>query len=259
MDFIYYQYEGTGNDFIIIDNRSDEFNVSNSHLINRLCHREKGIGADGFITINDKSGYDFEMKYFNSDGFESTMCGNGGRCIIHLANKLGITNDNTRFYAIDGEHVGIFGEEQVRLKMTDVQGITKRGDDFVLDTGSPHYVIFDDNVQLLDVVNTGRSIRNQEEFKDDGINVNFVAIIDDGIEVRTYERGVEDETLSCGTGCVASAIATSLLAQRSENNYSIRTRGGVLKVEFENEGDHHFTEIWLEGPVRMDHQGTFND
>jgi diaminopimelate epimerase len=259
MDFEYYKYEGTGNDFVMIDNRSQKFNTSDVKLIKHLCDRDNGIGADGFITINDKDQFDFEMKYFNSDGNESTMCGNGGRCIIHMANKLGIIDDKAHFYAIDGEHEGVFGEEQVRLKMMDVQGVSKSGDDFILDTGSPHYVKFVEDVNKLDVVHEGRSIRNKEQFKAKGINVNFVSVTDEGIIVRTYERGVEDETLSCGTGCVASAIAASLVIKSSDHVFLIHTKGGLLNVQFEVKGDNHFSNIWLEGPVRMDHQGTFHD
>ncbi|NQY08328.1 MAG: diaminopimelate epimerase [Flavobacteriales bacterium] len=259
MKFDYYKYEGTGNDFIMIDNRNKLFDTSNVELIRSLCDRESGIGADGFITIENEEGYDFKMVYFNSDGNESTMCGNGGRCIIHMAHTIGITEIDTKFIAIDGAHEGVFSNDSTRLKMMNVTGVRQHQSDFILDTGSPHYVVFKDDIDQLDLVEEGRAIRYNEEFKSEGINVNFVSKQDGFIKVRTYERGVEDETLSCGTGCVASAISASIESGRAGNGFLIQTKGGQLSVSFNDDGNSNYSNVWLEGPVIIDHQGTFND
>jgi len=258
MELKYYKYEGTGNDFIMIDNREQHFDVNNTELIERLCNREKGIGADGFITVENKENYDFKMVYFNSDGNESTMCGNGGRCIIHLANKLGIIENTAFFHAIDGEHEGVFGAEVVKIKMQNVSAVDRRDEVCILNTGSPHYVVNAENIDTLDVVEMGRSIRNNDEFNDEGINVNFIEWNNDRIKIRTYERGVEDETLSCGTGCVAAAIAVAVQTGSEYSTYNIKSKGGELKVQFESNGNDAFSNIWLEGPVKFDHEGNLN-
>ena len=194
MEFKYYKYEGTGNDFVMIDNRDERFDESNVEVIRSLCDRETGIGADGFIAINNRNGYDFEMKYYNADGNESTMCGNGGRCIIHMAHTIGITDIETKFIAIDGPHDGVFGETDVKLKMTDVTGYRNVDNDFVLDTGSPHYVVFVDDVASIDVFKEGKAIRNGEEFKREGINVLDYSLKDQENSFELQENGTYKKT-----------------------------------------------------------------
>ncbi|MGN6601949.1 MAG: diaminopimelate epimerase, partial [Ginsengibacter sp.] len=208
MKIKFYKYQGAGNDFILIDNRekiSHEFTVQH---IKKMCDRHFGIGADGLMLLNNKDGFDFEMIYFNADGNEGSMCGNGGRCIVQFASNMGIKKNEYKFLATDGVHEAkIDLNKEVSLKMNDVTDVDFSMDHYVLDTGSPHYVKFVGDVQDLNVVSDGSKIRNSREFSEKGINVNFVQTLDDDhIFVRTYERGVEDETLSCGTGVTASAL-----------------------------------------------------
>ena len=227
----FYKYQGTGNDFIIIDNRNGEIHLSKQE-VEQLCHRRFGIGADGLMLLDAQDGYDFAMKYYNADGNESTMCGNGGRCLTRFAKDCGIERNEYRFLAIDGEHKAIFATNGwVELKMNDVLKTETFQNDFVLNTGSPHYVQKVSDENIIDVFKEGRIIRNSPVFIKEGINVNFVAIKEDGLYVRTYERGVEDETLSCGTGVTAAAIA---LGKKMEglNIVSINTLGGKLQVKF---------------------------
>ena len=234
----FFKYQGTGNDFILIDNRSLEgFPSWTPELVEKLCDRRFGIGADGFMLLQHSDKYDFEMIYMNADGKESSMCGNGGRCIVSFAQYLGLIKDNaTTFNAIDGEHYAVIeSSDYVRLGMSSVSGIQKRGEDYYLNTGSPHYVVFVDDVDQVDVLHEGKKIRYNDEFRQEGTNVNFVQILSDaGIKVRTYERGVEAETYSCGTGVTAAAIATDLKLNRLNNWFDIQTLGGELKVNYEN-------------------------
>lgn len=202
----FYKYQGTGNDFIMIDDRESTFDITDNKLIAALCERRMGIGADGLILLRNHPSLDFEMIYFNSDGNQSSMCGNGGRCIIDFAAMLEVIKTETTFMAIDGEHKGQFLGDTIALQMQDVAEIVGEGDGLVLDTGSPHYIEMVDDLQYIDVNKEGRRIRNSAPFKKEGINVNFVQDSSE-IEVRTYERGVEEETLSCGTGVVATALA----------------------------------------------------
>ncbi|MBW1700054.1 MAG: diaminopimelate epimerase [Deltaproteobacteria bacterium] len=246
------KYHGTGNDFILIDNRQTD-HLFSTETINKMCHRRFGIGADGLMLLNRKDGYDFEMVYYNADGREGTMCGNGGRCMVAFAHRLGIVEKDARFAAIDGEHVaeviGLSGNQvRVKLKLKDVDDIQIQPDYYFLDTGSPHYVTFVNDVENLDVYNEGRKIRYHDRFAPAGTNVNFVEIFNTHLFVRTYERGVEDETYSCGTGIVASALATALKTGADVDSYEIKTRGGELKVYFNKQGE-AFRDIWLEGPV----------
>lgn len=244
------KYQGTGNDFILVDNRSRTFDVNNNSLVKLLCDRRFGIGADGLMLLQETSGYDFEMIYFNSDGFEGTMCGNGGRCIVAFANRLGLIGERTRFIAVDGPHdAEIHGEDNVRLKMLDVTQVGQDAKNYFLNTGSPHYVIFVDDINAIDLDAEGKRVRYSEKFKSTGgTNVNFVEIKEDALFVRTYERGVEGETLSCGTGVTASAISAAIHLKSDKNTFRIRTHGGDLKVSFSN---HHslFENVWLEGPA----------
>ena len=202
----FYKYQGTGNDFIMIDDREKEFDLTDNDLIAALCERRMGIGADGLILLREHDTLDFEMIYFNADGKQSSMCGNGGRCIIAFAQMLEMTENETTFTAIDGEHKGRLMDDGIYLQMQDVKKIEGVGDGLVLNTGSPHYIEMVDELDYIDVDKQGRKIRNSAPFKKDGINVNFVLDASE-LQVRTYERGVEAETLSCGTGVVATAIA----------------------------------------------------
>jgi diaminopimelate epimerase len=252
----FHKYQGTGNDFIMIDNRALGLNKQQNELVKKLCDRRFGIGADGLILLQDKEGYDFEMVYFNSDGNESTMCGNGGRCLIKFANYLGVIMDTCKFLAIDGDHDGeVLPGGTVSLKMKDVEGVEQQGDDFVLNTGSPHYVSFVNEVQRFDVFNQARKIRYNTRFEKEGINVNFVEKKSASeIFVRTYERGVEDETLSCGTGVVASALSFAAKNGQILPQVYIQTLGGNLEVKFETAG-RGFRNIYLTGPAERVFEG----
>ncbi|HZI69186.1 MAG TPA: diaminopimelate epimerase [Hanamia sp.] len=258
MKIKFYKYQGAGNDFILIDNRekiSHEFTVQH---IKKMCDRHFGIGADGLMLLNNKEGFDFEMIYFNADGNEGSMCGNGGRCIVQFASNMGIKKNEYKFLATDGVHEAkIDLNKEVSLKMNDVTDVDFSMDHYVLDTGSPHYVKFVSDVQDLNVVSDGSKIRNSREFSEKGINVNFVQTLDDDhIFVRTYERGVENETLSCGTGVTASA----LMAAHNDNGFNhveVRTKGGHLSVEFDKISDSEFRNIWLSGPATFVFSGEY--
>jgi diaminopimelate epimerase len=252
----FHKYQGTGNDFVVIDNRKQEYSSLNSDQIRRLCDRRFGVGADGLMLLNKKDGYDFEMKYFNADGREGSMCGNGGRCITKFAYHLGIHKVDYRFLAFDGEHEAeIDTDGTVSLKMIDVDKVKKKSGDFILNTGSPHYVKLVRDVMNEDVYKKGRDIRYSKDFEQDGINVNFVEQAgDDEIIVRTYERGVEDETFSCGTGVTAAA----LVCYHNENGFNeveVKTLGGSLSVEFERKDDDTYVNIWLSGPAEKIFEG----
>jgi len=252
MNIQFCKYQGTGNDFILIDNRSNIFAKISSSQINFLCDRRFGIGADGLILLNSHSIYNFEMHYFNSDGKEASMCGNGGRCIVSFAKNLGIINNSTKFIAIDGTHEAEIDEfENVKLKMQDVNEIEIGKNYYFLDTGSPHYVCFVKDIEDFDVNKKGKKIRYNKRFKDVGTNVDFVEIMENNIFVRTYERGVENETLSCGTGVIASTISFSLLSKLSNQEYFISTKGGDLKVFLDKNENKTFSNIWIEGPAKL--------
>ncbi|RLD50638.1 MAG: diaminopimelate epimerase [Bacteroidetes bacterium] len=260
MDF--FKYHGTGNDFILIDNRDGSVLLS-EEIISELCHRRFGIGADGLILLNPSKEFDFDMRYFNADGKEGTMCGNGGRCITAFARHLGLISKECTFNSIDGIHQAIILKEAkdttyISLQMQNVSQHKLIDENIFMDTGSPHYVIFSDNVSQLDVINKGRSLRYNNKFDPDGTNVNFVEIRDNGIFVRTYERGVEDETLSCGTGVTASALAYGIEKGINKGSVEIKTRGGRLKVKFERKGN-NFTNIWLEGPAQRVFKGKIKE
>jgi diaminopimelate epimerase len=249
MQLHFYKYQGTGNDFVILDNRQGEIQLTREQVAH-LCNRRFGIGADGLMLLNSNAAYDFEMKYYNADGGESTMCGNGGRCLVKFAADCGIRREEYRFLAIDGEHLArIDSDGNVALKMNDVAAVQNGADHFVLNTGSPHFVSLVDDVMGLDVVKRGREVRYSDAFTKEGINVNFVEKGADigNIIVRTYERGVEDETYSCGTGVTAAALV-SHPAQEGFNIVSIQTKGGNLQVEFEKAAN-GFQNIWLIGPA----------
>ena len=247
----FFKYQGTGNDFVIIDNRNGHDLKLSTEQIKKLCDRKFGIGADGLMLLNEKAGYDFEMVYYNSDGREGSMCGNGGRCLIKFADNIGIQKEIYKFMATDGEHEAkIDTNGIVCLKMNDVDVIVNHHGDFMVDTGSPHYVKLVPQLATYDVYKKGREIRYSREFEKEGINVNFVEQLDepDKIFVRTYERGVENETLSCGTGVTAAAI----VCYHNENGFNeveVKTPGGRLNVEFDRIDDGKFRNIWLCGPA----------
>ena len=244
------KFQGTGNDFIMLDNRQGDYTSLSEGQINSLCDRKYGIGADGLMLLNNKENYDFEMQYHNSEGKVASMCGNGGRCIVKFANILGIHKNIYKFIAADGEHMAeIDLSGLVRLKMLDVTKVEIHSNHFIIDTGSPHYVKYVTDILNFDILDAGRSIRNSEKYAAQGINVNFVEILDgDSIYVRTFERGVEDETLSCGTGVTAAAIV-SAHNENGFNRVEIKTPGGHLSVEFEKKDEDHFENIWLAGPA----------
>lgn len=258
MTLPFHKYQGTGNDFIVIDNRKNTYSFLTTDQIRRLCDRRTGVGADGLMLLNEKTGYDFEMKYYNADGREGSMCGNGGRCIVKFAYHLGIHRDMYKFLAVDGEHEAeIDPDGIVSLHMQDVEKIRKVRGDFVLNTGSPHYVKIVNDVMDIDVYNKGRDIRYSKDYEEKGINVNFVEQMHevDQILVRTYERGVEDETFSCGTGVTAAA----LVCYHNENGYNdveVKTLGGKLTVEFDRLDDDRYVNIWLCGPAEKVFEGT---
>lgn len=255
MTIVFNKYQGTGNDFIIIDNRKGVIDPGDSALINKLCDRRFGIGADGLILISENQHYDFEMKYFNSDGFESTMCGNGGRCSSDFAIRIAIAGKKLAFKAIDGIHKAIAEEGLIRLQMNDVREPRLVKGNYFIDTGSPHCVIFREDINKIDVNAEGKIIRKSDDYGPGGTNVNFVEIVDKGIYVRTFERGVEEETLSCGTGVTASAIASVLAGQFDGSPVNVKTKGGNLSVSFNLVGK-SVTDIWLVGPATFVFEGT---
>ncbi len=254
----FFKYQGTGNDFIIIDDRSKSFDL-NKDQIHALCDRRFGIGADGLMLLQDADDYDFRMVYFNSDGTQGTMCGNGGRCLVRFANDLGIIQGSTEFIAVDGPHSAEVFPDKISLKMQDVDSIIDLDNAFFANTGSPHYVGFCNDLKTYNVFENGSKIRYSEEFKNqNGTNVNFVEEIGENeLFVRTYERGVEDETYSCGTGVTASA----LIAHHSKNlksPISIKTIGGNLQVSFEINQKNNYFNIFLIGPAVKVFEGFIN-
>jgi diaminopimelate epimerase len=258
MQVSFFKYQGTGNDFVMIDNRDGVYNDLSIKQIQSLCDRKFGVGADGLIKLNLKAGFDFEMDYYNSDGSKS-FCGNGARCSVAFALTLGIQGENIDFSAIDGLHNASKSDLGISLAMLDVTEIEQIQADYFLNTGSPHYISFHDSISDFPVLANGRAIRNSERFIKEGVNVNFVEVLgENNLFVRTYERGVEDETLSCGTGVTAAAIAYAK-HQKIEGSIciNIRTLGGELKVSF-NANKDSFTEIFLDGPAEFVFKGSIH-
>jgi diaminopimelate epimerase len=242
------KYHGTGNDFILIDDRKSKLDLS-TETIRGVCNRHLGIGADGLILIRDKPPFDFDMLYYNSDGQRGSMCGNGGRCAVAFAHSLGMIGDSTEFNAFDGPHKAkVIGVNPfiVTLQMADVGKVEANEKFIFLDTGSPHYVSFTEDASSVDVVTEGRKIRYSPRFNTEGTNVNFVQVKNNYLSVRTYERGVEDETLSCGTGVTASVIAASNSGFITGTECDVETPGGKLTVYFKKNGN-EFSDIWLQG------------
>ena len=241
----FYKYQGTGNDFVMIDNRDGKFPVDQAY-IEHLCHRRFGVGSDGLILLENDPDYDFRMVYFNADGREGSMCGNGGRCTVRFAEDLGIFSGKTTFIAVDGEHEATADSETVSLKMGEVHSIDRHADYDFMNTGSPHYVRFVQDIKSYEVVEEGKKIRYSEEWvKKGGTNVNFVEVLDhETIYVRTYERGVEDETYSCGTGVTASALSAHM-NHGMASPIKVITKGGNLQVSFDDD----FKNLYLTGPA----------
>jgi diaminopimelate epimerase len=251
----FYKYQGTGNDFILFDNRDGKHPNLTAQQYNKLCDRKFGIGADGVMLLEHVEGYDFRMVYFNSDGSESTMCGNGGRCIVRFAESLGLVVGSANFLAVDGPHYAKISDSEIALQMIDLNSFKESAGSFELNTGSPHIVQWVQNLAEYDVVEKGKSIRYSEAYMPKGINVNFVEDGSEGLQVRTYERGVEDETLSCGTGVTAVAIANALKNNIfGTHNQTIITPGGTLNVRY-NRTNEGFKEVFLIGPATFVFEG----
>jgi diaminopimelate epimerase len=255
MPITFNKYHGTGNDFIIIDNRGGFFNPDDHNFVNKLCERRFGIGADGLILVNDHIDHDYEMKYFNADGRESSMCGNGGRCTVAFAAKHGIAGNNQKFQAADGPHSASIKDNIVSLGMMDVLPPKTINSYHYIDTGSPHYIIPVPDVSIIDVFEKGKSLRWSDSFAPVGTNVNFIELLEDGIKVRTFEKGVEAETLSCGTGVIASAISSRWGKSVDKQLVNVYTQGGQLLVEFTIKSD-KVQNICLTGPAVFVYAGT---
>lgn len=254
MKLHFYKYQATGNDFVLIDNRSTGYSFTKEQ-VKAICDRRFGVGADGLMLIEKHSSLNFNLLYYNSDGSQS-LCGNGSRAAMHFASFLGMTNGKATFEAYDGNHEAeLLPSGIVRLKMSDVSGIKRNGEDYFINTGSPHLIRFVSDVKNHPVFEEGREIRFSDDYKPGGTNVNFVELLSNNtLFIRTYERGVENETLSCGTGVTAAAIAASFKGY--ESPISITTRGGDLSVEFKSGQTGMFTEIFLVGPAKMVFEGS---
>lgn len=255
MKFNFYKYHGAGNDFVIIDNRSLGINLSKEQ-ITLICDRRFGAGADGLMLLNRSSNYDFSMRYFNADGGEASMCGNGGRCIVAFASKIGIIDTTTNFEANDGLHKAVINHSKdslydVSIQMTDVDIVENNGNIFYLNTGVPHHIEFVDDVEKIEIDKEGSKIRYAKIYKTaGGANANFVQQTSKGLKIRTYERGVEGETLACGTGATAAAIAFAIKNNRYNEEIKIQARGGELRLKFQKTNN-LFTNIFLSGPAQF--------
>lgn len=257
MTLHFYKYQGTGNDFVMIDNRTGTFPKEDTALVNKLCDRRFGIGADGLILLENGENMDFKMVYFNADGNESSMCGNGGRCLVAFANQLKIIEHTATFDAIDGLHHATIKDGIVSLQMINVDVIESYKSHTFLNTGSPHHIEFVDSVDAIDIQQRGKEIRYGAPYNEEGTNVNFVEVVNSNtLKVRTYERGVEDETLSCGTGVTAAAIASFFEGKTDLRNTNIAVQGGELSVSFDEENN-GFHNVILTGPATFVFEGTF--
>lgn len=252
----FYKYQGTGNDFVIIDNRTNFFPKEDTKLIERLCDRRFGIGADGLMLLENDPETDFKMVYYNSDGNQSTMCGNGGRCLVAFAKQLNVIGDSTSFNAVDGlHHASVDKDGIVSLQMIDVDSIKINPDYSFLNTGSPHHVQLVDDLEHYNVKENGAAIRYGELYGKAGSNINFVKKIDNStFALRTYERGVEDETLACGTGATAAAIAMNAIGETDLTAINMNVEGGKLSVSFEKEGN-KYVNVFLNGPAKFVFEG----
>lgn len=257
MQLEFYKYQGTGNDFVMIDNRSNTFPKENTQLVAHLCDRRFGIGADGLILLDTDTTSDFRMVYYNSDGNLSSMCGNGGRCLVAFAKKLNVIQNETTFMATDGLHHATVGADGiVSLQMIDVAEIKNTQDYSFLNTGSPHHVQIVEDLQHFNVKENGAAIRYGNLYGQAGSNINFVKKIDETtFSLRTYERGVEDETLACGTGATAVAIAMNATGQTNSNEINLNVEGGKLAVSFDKVNK-KYTNVFLKGPAEFVFKGT---
>jgi diaminopimelate epimerase len=256
MQIEFYKYQGTGNDFVMIDNRLRVFPKDNIELVAHLCDRRFGIGGDGLILLENDPETDFKMVYYNSDGNQSSMCGNGGRCLVAFAKKLNVIQNSTLFIATDGLHHATIDEDGlVSLQMIDVSNVKITPDYVFMNTGSPHHVQLVDDLEHYNVKENGTRIRYSDLYGKEGSNVNFVQKIDETtFSLRTYERGVEDETLACGTGATAVAIAMNVLGKTNATAIDLNVEGGKLVVSFD-ERDGQFTNIFLKGPAEFVFKG----
>jgi diaminopimelate epimerase len=251
----FYKYQGTGNDFVMIDNRQQCFPKNDTKRIKYLCDRRFGIGADGLILLEHHDDLDFKMVYFNADGNESSMCGNGGRCLVAFAKHLGVIKNKAVFEAIDGLHHATIENDTVKLQMLDVDSVEKHQNHTFLNTGSPHHVQFEDSIIDFDIKTKGAKIRYGAPYNEVGSNVNFVKkLSDSSFRVRTYERGVEDETLSCGTGVTAVAIAMNAIGETNKTLIDLEVEGGKLQVSFDVENG-VYKNVWLIGPAKFVFKG----
>ncbi len=254
MKITFSKYQGTGNDFVMLNNMEGRYNDLNIEQIQLLCNRKMGVGADGLIKLSAHSNYDFEVEYYNADGSQS-FCGNGARCSVVFAKEIGLIDSATTFWAIDGAHKATLENDTVRLEMLPVTGIVRIGDNYLLDTGSPHFVRIATSHEEIDIVEYGKEIRYSEQFKEKGVNVNVVTVVSPTeIYVKTYERGVEDETLSCGTGVTACALVQLNCVDTAEK-ITVHTKGGTLHVEA-NAKNKGFDHIWLSGPAKKVFDGS---
>jgi diaminopimelate epimerase len=263
MTIAFQKWQGAGNDFILVDARKSADIEWNPQLVMHLCDRHFGIGADGLMLLDGSTEGDFSMHYFNSDGLPAAMCGNGGRCIVAMAHHLGVIGERARFLAGDGWHEAVVvNPEHIRLKMIDVDEIERIDFNehgsfgYFLDTGVPHLVLFTGEIEELDVAALGRQYRYDGRFAPAGTNVNFVKAEGSRLRVRTYERGVEGETLACGTGNVAAAIAAEHHYGGGLSSYQTQANGGELGVSFLKQGE-CVTDVWLEGPAKQIFTGSF--
>ena len=253
------KYHGTGNDFILIDDRSEQFNIADFRFIAGMCERHFGIGADGLILLRHHPEADFRMIYFNADGLEGSMCGNGARCAVAFARSLDMCDDYAQFMAFDGAHTATITGDDISVSMSNVTGIEETAYGLFLDTGSPHIVLFVDDLDAVDVLREGRAVRYSPRFMKDGVNVNLVMERADEIHMRTYERGVENETLSCGTGAVAVALAVAHRhGRRGEISTAITTSGGALRVDFVHHEAGRFEGIFLRGMAERVFTGDYH-
>lgn len=258
VSFSFCKYQGTGNDFVIVDNRLGRFPKNNVEGIARICDRRFGVGADGLILLEDHPELDFTMVYFNADGHPSSMCGNGGRCLVNFARHMGLILEQCVFEAVDGVHQAEVVERMIKLSMNDVDHLKEENSGVFLDTGSPHLVLLVDDTERVDVKSEGRRLR-RELYGEEGANINFVQPLgNNSFRVRTYERGVEDETLSCGTGVTAVALAMDYLGKASTDSpVKLHTPGGDLQVDYQRDQS-NYTDIWLSGPAQFVFKGDWH-
>lgn len=248
----FYKYHGTGNDFVMIDGRDER--LFSSEQIRFLCNRNFGIGSDGLLIIKNSDNLDFRMEFYNPDGSEASFCGNGARCIVKFAHQLGIIDNKCEFFAKDGKHSAEISDNKVSLQMIDVVDIKMFEDLIYLNTGTHHTAVFVDDVDEIDINSIAPKIRFDKRFSPLGTNVNFIQSYEDGIKVRTYEKGVEAETLSCGTGVVASALAYVLKNDFSLQKIKVKVKGGNLEVKFEKDIE-GFKNVFLIGPAQLVYSG----